>query len=97
MANRKSRPANPGVLGDLLPGDRCVIDTDRGPIMIRVSWHAGTHTYARVDAGKTQEVERYLSDSKILELGWLMPQSKRGNRKTAGTVNDPLREGKQGK
>lgn len=92
---KKRRPAEPRVLGDLIPGDRAVIATDWGDLPLRVSWHQGAVTFCRLDLPNAPGmVQHYPSNSKIVKLGELMPQSGGKAKKTNHSdEDDPLLKG----
>jgi hypothetical protein len=86
---KKVRPAEPTVIGDLLPGDRCIIDSDWGPIPVRIGWHHRNATFVTVESPGAKP-ESKESSTPILELGKLMPNPRKGSRKKQADIDDPL-------
>lgn len=90
MAKKKpTRPPDPKVLGDLIPGDRCTIESEWGPIPIRVGWRANEVTFATVETPGARS-SSYPADTPIVKLGKLMPNPSRGSRKKQADTDDPL-------
>lgn len=92
---RRTRAKEPRYLGDLLPGDRCVIPSEWGELPVRLSWHQGMDTFVRVDIPgvKSRDVVRYSSLTKLIRVTDTMGHNSAQEGKTMD-VNDPLTGGR---